>query len=82
LALKRAVHLLLSGKSLTDIKNHLGHENLKSTMVYLHLNISRKREVQKKFIKYIQSAISGDPKIDELLNWENKEEILDWLDDL
>ena len=77
-----AVHLLLLGKSLTDIKNHLGHENLKSTMVYLHLNVSRKREAQKKFIKYIQSAIPGDPKIDELLNWENKEEILDWLDDL
>jgi len=77
-----AVHLLLSGKSLTEIKNHLGHENLKSTMVYLHLNVSRKREVQKKFIKYIQSAIPEDPKIDELLNWENKKEILDWLDDL
>jgi len=77
-----AVHLLLLGKSLTDIKNHLGHENLKSTMVYLHLNVSRKREAQKKFIKYIQSSVSADPKIDELLNWENKEEILDWLDDL
>ena len=71
-----AVHLLLLGKSLTDIKNHLGHENLKSTMVYLHLSVSRKREVQKKFIKYIQSAISEEPKIDELLNWENKKEIL------
>jgi site-specific recombinase XerD len=77
-----AVHLLLLGKSLTDIKNHLGHENLKSTMIYLHLNVSRKREAQKKFIKYIRSAISEEPKIDELLNWENKEEILDWLDDL
>lgn len=39
-----AVHLLLSGKSLTDIKNHLGHENLQSTMIYLHLNVARKRE--------------------------------------
>jgi integrase/recombinase XerD len=77
-----AVHLLLSGKSLTDIKNHLGHENLKSTMIYLHLNVSRKRDAQKKFIKYIQSAISEEPKIDKLLSWENKEEILDWLDDL
>ncbi len=77
-----AVHLLLSGKSLTDIKNHLGHENLKSTMVYLHLNVNRKREVQKKFINYIQSAMPEDPKIAELLHWENKEEILDWLDDL
>jgi len=77
-----AVNMLLMGKSLTDIKNHLGHGDLKSTMVYLHLSVSRKREAQKKFIKYIRSGISDDPKIDELLNWENKEEILDWLDDL
>lgn len=77
-----AVHLLLSGKSLTDIKNHLGHENLQSTMVYLHLNTSRKREVQSEFIKYIQSTIPKDKKMEELLNWERKEEILDWLDTL
>lgn len=77
-----AVHLLLSGKSLTDIKNHLGHENLKSTMVYLHLSVSRKREVQRKFIQYIQSGIPEDPKTEQLLSWENKQEILDWLDDL
>ncbi len=77
-----AMHLLLSGKSLTDIKNHLGHENLQSTMTYLHLNVSRKREVQSEFIKYIQSTIPEDKKMDELLNWERKEEILDWLDTL
>ncbi len=74
--------MLLMGKSLTDIKNHLGHENLQSTMNYLHLNVSRKREVQDKFIKHIQSTIPGDHKMDELLNWERKEEILDWLDSL
>lgn len=77
-----AVHLLLSGKSLTDIKNHLGHENLKSTMIYLHLNVSRKREVQNKFIAYTQSTIVNDKHMDELLHWESKEEILDWLDSL
>ncbi len=77
-----AVNMLLLGKSLTDIKNHLGHENLNSTMIYLHLSLSRKRETQKKFIKHIQSRIFDDPKINELLDWENKEEILDWLDDL
>lgn len=77
-----AVHLLISGKSLTDIKNHLGHENLESTMTYLHLNISRKREAQNEFLKYIRSTISEDNKMDDLLNWERKEEILDWLDNL
>ena len=77
-----AVHLLLSGKSLTDIKNHLGHENLKSTMTYLHMSVSRKRETQKKFIKYIQSSMSSETKINELVDWENKEKTLDWLDTL
>lgn len=77
-----AVHLLISGKSLTDIKNHLGHENLQSTMTYLHLNISRKREAQNEFLKYIRSTIPIDNKMDDLLNWERKDEILDWLDSL
>ncbi len=77
-----AVHLLISGKSLTDIKNHLGHENLESTMTYLHLNISRKREAQNEFLKHIRSTIPIDNKMEDLLNWERKDEILDWLDSL
>ncbi|MCP4020388.1 MAG: tyrosine-type recombinase/integrase [Desulfobacteraceae bacterium] len=77
-----AVHLLISGKSLTDIKNHLGHENLESTMTYLHLNVSRKREAQNEFLKHIRSTIPEDNKMDDLLNWERKDEILDWLDSL
>ncbi len=77
-----AVHLLISGKSLTDIKNHLGHENLESTMTYLHLNVSRKREAQNEFLKHIHSTIPEDNKMDDLLNWERKDEILDWLDSL
>ncbi len=77
-----AINMLLSGKSLTEIKNHLGHENLKSTMVYLRLNVPRKKEVQKKFIEYTQSGISDDPKINQLLDWENKDKFLTWLDAL
>ena len=77
-----AVNLLLSGASLTDIKHHLGHENLNSTMVYLHLNISRKKEIQKKFIEYTQSRLKQDEKLDELIDWENKSETLKWLDSL
>ncbi len=77
-----AVNMLSSGASLTDIKNHLGHEKLESTMVYLKLNLSRKRHVQKKFIKYAQSILSDDSKIEELIDWENKEETLNWLDSL
>jgi len=77
-----AVNMLASGSSTSEIKNHLGHENVQSTMVYLHMDLSCKREVQKKFIEYTQSILSHDPKIEELIDWENKEETLRWLDSL
>jgi len=77
-----AVRMLLSGEPLSAIKNHLGHQNVESTMVYLHLDLRRKRDVQKQFIKYTQSIIEDDPKIDDLIDWENKTEILKWLDSL
>ncbi|HDL19827.1 MAG TPA: integrase [Nitrospirae bacterium] len=78
----RAVNMLSCGASITDIKNHLGHANIESTMVYLQLNLTRKREVQKQFIKYTQSILPEDPKFEELLDWENKQETLNWLDSL
>ena len=77
-----AVNMLLDGKSITDIKNHLGHERIETTMIYLRLDISRKREVQKKFIEYTQSIIPDDHNLEELLDWDNKNNILDWLDSL
>ncbi len=77
-----AVNMLLSGASLTDIRNHLGHEKLESTMVYLHLDLRRKREVQKQFIDYIRESFSDDPVLNQFLDWEKKEEILGWLDTL
>ena len=77
-----AVHMLMTGHCIADIKNHLGHEDIQSTMIYLKLDLSRRREVQKKFIDYMQSNLKTDPKLDELIDWENKEEILQWLDTL
>ncbi len=77
-----AVNMLSSGHSPVEIKNHLGHERLTSTMVYLKLNLSKKREVQKTFIKFTQSLLKDDPKINEMLDWENKEKTIDWLDSL
>lgn len=77
-----AVNLLLSGDSLTDIKNHLGHENLNSTMAYLHLNVNRKKQIQKLFLEYTNSRLKNDAQIDELIDWENKTETLNWLDSL
>jgi len=78
----RAVNMLSCGDSITNIKNHLGHANIESTMVYLQLNLTRKREVQKQFIKYTQSMLPEDPKFEELLDWEKKQETLNWLDSL
>jgi site-specific recombinase XerD len=76
-----AINMLASGVSITDIKNHLGHENLQSTMIYLQLNLTRKRELQKKFIEYTQNQ-TKDHKLDQLLDWENEQDTLAWLDSL
>jgi integrase/recombinase XerD len=77
-----AINMLASKKPLSDIKNHLGHENIQSTMIYLHIDLRTKREVQKKFIEYSQSTLKHDPKIDDLIDWEHKKETLAWLDSL
>jgi integrase/recombinase XerD len=77
-----AVNRLYCGESVTDIKNRLGHEALQSTMTYLKLDISHKREIQKKITDHIQSPLKSDPKLDEALDWENKEKTLAWLDSL
>ncbi len=77
-----AVRMITTGFSLTDVKNHLGHEDLASTMIYIHMDLSRKREAQRQFIKYTQSTLKYDSKIEELFDWENKEETLSWLDSL
>ena len=78
----RAVHLLYQGEAITDIKNRLGHDNIQSTTLYLHLDLNRKRHIQKHFIRYMKSVLTDDPKIDELLHWENKGDIIAWLDTL
>jgi hypothetical protein len=51
-------------------------------MVYLHLDLPRRRDVQKRFIEYTQSNLNNDTKINELIDWENKEKTLNWLDSL
>ena len=77
-----AVRMLTLGYAITDIKNRLGHENIQSTMIYLNMDLTRKREVQRRFIEYIQSTLAKDTKIEELIDWENKESVLAWLDSL
>jgi len=51
-------------------------------MIYLHLDLNLRRQIQKGFIHYMQSVISLDPKIEELLQWESDKDMIAWLDDL
>jgi site-specific recombinase XerD len=77
-----AIRMLCRGMPISDIKNRLGHENIQSTMIYLKLDLTHRKQVQKKFIEYTQSVLKDDPKIDELIDWENRKDILKWLDSL
>jgi site-specific recombinase XerD len=78
----RAVDLLYRGKDVTEIKNRLGHDNVQSTMTYLHLDLNHRRHIQKHFMRYMQSVITTDSKIDELLKWESDKDMMTWLDSL
>ena len=77
-----AVNMLSTGFSATDIRNRLGHETVQSTMNYLPLDLSRRRHIQNRFLQYSQSSLVQDPKIDELIDWEHKQDTLAWLDTL
>ena len=77
-----AVNMLLSGKSLTHIQNRLGHDDIQSTTIYTHMDLARKKTVQKRLIEYMRSNISEDSKLNDLVGWENKRDILEWLDSL
>lgn len=77
-----AMNLLAEGKPLSHIQNHLGHENIQSTMTYLHQDLTRSREAQQKFTDHCQKTLIPDTEIDELIDWDNKENTLEWLDSL
>ena len=76
------MNMLYAGKNIVDIKNRLGHENIQSTMTYLHLDLRQKKDVQSAFDRYTKSLLDQDDKINDLLDWQNKEKILDFLDSL
>jgi len=77
-----AVNMLARGLSASDVKNRLGHDNLQSTMTYLHMDLTHKRHIQKRVINYMQSMITLDPKIEQLLQWESDKDMIAWLDNL
>ena len=77
-----AVRMLCAGEPISDIKNRLGHENIQSTMTYLQMDLTHKRSIQKQFIRYSQSLLSQDPRLEALIDWENRQDTLAWLDTL
>ena len=77
-----AMNMLASGYSVSDIKNHLGHEDIQSTMVYLQMDLSHRRKTQRKFTEYTRSVLVRNADIDELIDQKDKENIMEWLDSL
>jgi site-specific recombinase XerD len=77
-----AMNMLAGGHSVSDIRNKLGHEDIQSTMVYLQLDLAKRKKIQKQFIQYVQSTVTENPEIDALIDWQNKDDIMAWLDDL
>ena len=78
----RAMDMLYQGEAITDIKNHLGHDNVQSTTRYLQLDINHRRHIQKQLVEYMKSNLAVDRKMDELFDGENMQDIMDWLDSL
>jgi len=74
--------MLYSGHPITDIKNHLGHDSIHSTTIYFHLDLDKRRHIQRQFARHMQSVLAEDSKIDDLLQWENKGDLMAWLDSL
>jgi len=77
-----AISMLASGCSVTDIKNHLGHENVQSTMIYLQLDLPRRRKIQERFTEYTQAVLSRNAEIEALIDKEEEDDIMTWLDSL
>jgi len=77
-----AVKMLTDGQPVSDIRNKLGHEDIQSTMVYLQLDLSKRKKIQNRFIKHVQSKVKENPEIEALIDWQNKDDIMAWLDDL
>jgi len=83
LRLTHAQSLLKSRASIFQIKEMLGYDKIElSTMVYLQLDLSKRKIIQQQFIQYVQSDVTQNPEIDELIDWQNKDDIIAWLDDL
>jgi integrase/recombinase XerD len=77
-----AIAMLASGCSVTDIKNYLGHEDVQSSMVYLQMDLPQRRKIQQRFTEYTQAVLSRNAQIEALIDKQEENEIMKWLDSL
>ncbi len=77
-----AVNMLASGCSVIDIKNHLGHEDVQSSMVYLQMDLPRRKKIQERFTAYTQAVLTRNAKIEALIDKDEEDDIMTWLDGL
>lgn len=72
----RAMALLQSGVNLVYIKSILGHESLQTTDVYARADSKQKREALERAYQDVL------PEVKSSREWENNQDLLDWLDSL
>ena len=77
-----AMNMIASGCSVSEIRNHLGHEDVQSTMVYLQLDLPSRRKIQKKFTEHTRSILVRNADIEEIIDQKDREDIMTWLDSL
>ena len=68
--------LLQSGVNLVYIKSILGHESLQTTDVYAKADSKQKREALERAYQDVL------PEVKSSREWENNQDLLDWLDSL
>ncbi len=51
-------------------------------MTYLNMDLHHKRSIQEQFVLYSQSLLCQDAELDELVGWDEKPDMLAWLDTL
>ncbi len=77
-----AIAMLASGCSVTDIKNYLGHEDVQSSMVYLQMDLPQRKKIQERFTAYTQTVLSRNAEIEALIDKDDEDDIMTWLDSL
>jgi hypothetical protein len=51
-------------------------------MVYLQMDLSRRRKIQERFTEYTQAVLKRNATIETLIAQDEKDDIMTWLDSL